>query len=182
MTPRAIATAVLSGALALTTLTACGSASTPAASPGGGASVATTTGVAVTDPWVVVPPTPDTTAAFGTLHNNGSTEVRLVGVDTDVAAMVQVHETITEGNVAHMQEVAGGLAIPAGGTVQLKPGGYHVMLMQLTRPVAEGDSVDLTFRFSDGSTVKVTAPVRARAGMATSSGASATASSTSSMG
>ena len=51
MTPRAIATAVLAGALALTTLTACGSASTPAASPAGGASVAATTGVAVTDPW-----------------------------------------------------------------------------------------------------------------------------------
>jgi len=179
VTPRTIAIAVAVGALAVTALTACGSASTPAASPGGGASVAATTGVEVTDPWVVVPPTPDTTAAFGTLHNNGSTEVRLVGVDTDVAAMVQVHETVTEGNVAHMQEVAGGLAIPAGGTVQLKPGGYHVMLMQLTRTVAEGDSVDLTFTFSDGSAVKVTAPVRARAGMATSSG---TASSMASMG
>ena len=182
MTPRAVAIAAAVGALALTALTACGSASTPAASPGGGSSMAATTGVAVTDPWVVVPPTPDTTAAFGTLHNNGSTEVCLVGVDTDVAAMVQVHETVTEGNVAHMQEVAGGMAIPAGGTVQLKPGGYHVMLMQLTRPVAEGDSVDLTFRFSDGSAVTVTAPVRARAGMATSGGASATTSSMSSMG
>jgi copper(I)-binding protein len=173
VTPRTVASAVLAAALAVTTLTtlttlaACGSASTPAGSPGGGASVAATT---VTEPWVVVPPTPDTTAAFGTLHNTSAAEVRLVGVDTDVAAMVQVHETVTEGNVAHMQEVAGGLAIPAGGTVQLKPGGYHVMLMQLTRPVAEGDSVDLTFRFSDGSAVTVTAPVRARAGMATSSG------------
>ena len=173
MTPRAIAIAAAAGALALTALTACGSASTPAASPGGGSSMAATTGVAVTDPWVVVPPTPDTTAAFGTLHNNGSTEVHLVGVDTDVAAMVQVHETVTEGNVAHMQEVAGGLAIPAGGTVQLKPGGYHVMLMQLTRPVKEGDQVQLTFTFSDGSSVAVTAPVRARAGMASSSASSA---------
>lgn len=172
MTPRTSATAVLAGALALITLTACGSASTPAASPGGEASVAATAGVSVTDPWVVVPPTPDTTAAFGTLRNNGSAEVRLVGVDTDVAAMVQVHETVTQGNVAHMQEVAGGLAIPAGGTVQLKPGGYHVMLMQLTRPVKEGDQVRLTFKFSDGSSVGVTAPVRARAGMASSSASS----------
>ncbi len=168
MTARALATAALAGALALTSLTACGTGSTPSASTSDTTSRGPSATVTVTDPWVVVPPTPDTTAAFATLRNTSGQEVRLVGVDTDLAAMVQVHETVTEGNVAHMQEVAGGLAIPARGTVQLKPGGYHVMLMQLTRPVKEGDQVQLTFRFSDGTTVPVTAPVRARAGMASS--------------
>jgi copper(I)-binding protein len=121
--------------------------------------------VSVSDAWVVLPAAPDVTAAFATVRNDGPEEVRLVGVDSDVAGVTQVHETITEGTVERMQEVSNGIPVPAGQTVQLQPGGYHVMLMRLTRSLAVGDAVDLSFRFSDGSTVVTTAPVRARDGM-----------------
>lgn len=74
---------------------------------------------------------------------------KLVGASSPVAGVVQVHEMTMEGNIMKMRAVAGGLDIPAGQTVELKPGGYHVMLMDLKAPLLKDSSVALTLVFKD---------------------------------
>ncbi|MBK8459981.1 MAG: copper chaperone PCu(A)C [Micropruina sp.] len=101
------------------------------------------------------------TGAFMSLVNPGETEIRLVGASTSVAPMVQIHEMVSVDGAMVMQEATGGVAIPVGGHLHLKPGSYHVMLMMLKAPLAVGDQVPLTLRFSDGSQLEVNAPVKA---------------------
>ncbi|MCA0296424.1 MAG: copper chaperone PCu(A)C [Actinobacteria bacterium] len=100
------------------------------------------------------------TAAFLTIVNPGDADVRLVGADCADAAMVQVHEMVMADDKMVMQEAKDGLFVPAGSHLHLTPGGPHIMLMQLRTGFAVGDQVALTLRFSDGSTLAVTAPVK----------------------
>ena len=90
---------------------------------------------------------------------------KLVSATSPVAGVVEVHEMKMDGNVMKMRAVQGGLDLPAGKAVELKPGGHHVMLMDLKQQVKEGESVPLTLVFEgrDGKreTVQVAAPVRA---------------------
>ncbi len=90
---------------------------------------------------------------------------KLVSAATPVAGIAEVHEMAMEGNVMKMRAVTGGLALPAGQAVELKPGGYHVMLMDLKQQLKEGDtvSVTLTVEGKDGKkeTLEVKAPVKA---------------------
>lgn len=97
-------------------------------------------------------------AAFMTMQNHGNADCHIVGARADVAAMAQLHtHVIDENGVAHMREVADGFRIPAGGEHVLQRGGDHVMLMGLTHPLAQGDVINITFVFEDGteSTVPV---------------------------
>jgi len=73
---------------------------------------------------------------------------RLVRVETPVAGVAEVHEMKMEGDVMRMRALPG-LDLPAGQAVELKPGGYHVMLMDLKAPLAKGASVPLTLVFQD---------------------------------
>jgi periplasmic copper chaperone A len=75
-------------------------------------------------------------------------DLQLVGVATPVAGLAQVHEMRMEGDVMKMRAVDK-LDLPAGKPVELKPGGYHLMLMQLKRPLASGATVPLTLTFRD---------------------------------
>jgi len=89
---------------------------------------------------------------------------RLVGVASPRAGVAEVHEMAMEGNVMKMRAIPA-LDLPAGKAVELKPGGYHVMLMDLKAPLKEGESVPLTLVFEGADrrqeTVEVKAPVRA---------------------
>jgi copper(I)-binding protein len=89
--------------------------------------------------------------------------VKLVGVSSPAAGVAQVHEMKMEGNVMKMQAVPGGLDIPAGKTVELKPGGYHVMLMDLKAALLKDSTVPLTLLFKDAkgaeSKVELKVPV-----------------------
>lgn len=93
--------------------------------------------------------------AFLSLTNNGTKEERLLGASTDVAARVEVHSMSMDGGVMRMRPVKGGIAIPAGQTVTLAPGGYHIMLIGLKRPLALGEMVPMTLRFARAGAVKV---------------------------
>ena len=73
---------------------------------------------------------------------------QLVGVSSPVAGVAEVHEMKMEGDVMKMRAVAG-LDLPAGQAVELKPGGYHVMLMDLKQTLAKDSTVPLTLRFRD---------------------------------
>jgi copper(I)-binding protein len=71
-----------------------------------------------------------------------------------VAGVTEVHEMKMEGNVMKMRALEGGLELPAGKTVELKPGGYHVMLMDLKGPLARDSTVPLTLVFKDAKGVE----------------------------
>lgn len=88
-----------------------------------------------------------TSAAYMVITNKGSEADRLVGAMSDVAEAVEVHQTIKEGDVMRMQPVEGGLEIPAGGSVELKPGGYHIMLIGVKRELKPGDRFSLVLEF-----------------------------------
>ncbi len=88
-----------------------------------------------------------------------------VSVDMSVAMMAQIHETtMKDDGTMGMQEV-NEIALPAGETVSLKPGGYHVMLMNLKAPLDTGSTVTLTLELKSGATVEVDAEVRESTGM-----------------
>lgn len=87
----------------------------------------------------------------------------LIGAESPVAGTVEVHEMRMEGDVMRMRALPR-LALPAGKKVELKPGGYHVMLVDLKKPLAKGDKVPLTLRIEGADkkvqTVEVQAEVR----------------------
>ena len=85
---------------------------------------------------------------------------RLVGVKADLTASAEVHEMKMEKDVMKMQAVKA-LDLPAGQTVALKPGSYHVMLMDLKAPVAQDSQVVLTLLFEDAAGVKTQKEVKA---------------------
>lgn len=107
----------------------------------------------------------DVAGMFAEVTNEGAEAVRLTGGSAAGVGMVQVHEYIKEGTKEVMKEVPGGLEIPAGGTVQLMPGSYHVMLMKVTQDWQPGDEVMVTLDFSNGEQVQVEADVEQREGM-----------------
>lgn len=108
-----------------------------------------------------------TTGAF--MQITASEAARLVAISTPAAGIVEIHEMKMTDGVMKMRAV-GGIDLPAGRTVALKPGGYHVMLMDLKQPLAGGTTVPLTLtletRAGTRSTVEVQASVRALAGAA----------------
>ncbi|RQO56124.1 hypothetical protein DBV14_11495 [Variovorax sp. KBW07] len=96
------------------------------------------------------------------------TGTKLVSIATPAAGVAEVHEMKMEGDTMKMRELASGLDLPAGQTVELKPGGFHVMMMDLKGPLAKGASVPMTLKFEDAKGVKtaldVTLPVGAPEG------------------
>ncbi|NHI20977.1 copper chaperone PCu(A)C [Phycicoccus endophyticus] len=100
------------------------------------------------------------TAMFGTLHNDTGSDITVTAGSSPVAGMVQLHETVkTDSGSMQMQEKPGGFVVPAGGDYTLEPGGDHVMLMDLSAPLANGSQTSVTLTTSAGE-VTVTVPVR----------------------
>lgn len=79
---------------------------------------------------------------------------KLVAVSTPAAGVAEVHEMKMDGDVMKMRAVQGGLDLPAGKAVELKPGGYHVMLMDLKAPLPKDSTVALTLVFKDAKGVE----------------------------
>jgi copper(I)-binding protein len=83
----------------------------------------------------------------------------LVGAVSPVAGVVEIHEMAMEGNVMRMRALPKGLALPAGKAVELKPGGYHVMLMDLKQQLKAGEKVKLDLQFELRDKKRVTQPL-----------------------
>jgi copper(I)-binding protein len=79
---------------------------------------------------------------------------KLVAASSPVAGVTEVHEMKMEGDIMKMKAVAGGLDLPAGKTVELKPGGYHVMLMDLKAVLPKDSTIPLTLVFKDAKGVE----------------------------
>jgi copper(I)-binding protein len=148
-------------------------------SSGGGGSIT------VTEPWARASSMMAAAgAAYMTIENAGSAADALVGAASPAAKTVEVHETVAMesetpaasdgmgmespmpsasgdmgGGVMGMRPIAR-LEIPAGGKVELKPGGYHIMLIDLNQELKAGDKIEITLTFEKAGDVKVTAEVR----------------------
>ena len=117
----------------------------------------------VKDPWVrgTVAQQKATGAFFQITATGGGT---LVSAASPVAGVVEIHEMSMDGNTMKMRALPKGLDLPAGKTMELKPGGYHVMLMDLKAPLKAGESVDISLvvEGKDGKkeTIALKAPVK----------------------
>ena len=105
-------------------------------------------------------PTPvgrHTTGCYLTL--TAAADDRLVGVSSPVAGRAQIHESRMESNMMMMRELKEVLPLPAGQTVELKPGGNHIMLLGVEEPLKSGDRVALTLTFASAPPLEITAEV-----------------------
>jgi len=123
-----------------------------------GASAQNAGGPTIEHPWARATPGQSKTGAAYLTIDGGASADKLVGVSTPVAGKAEVHSSMNEDGVMKMRG-AGELAVPAGRKVELKPGGYHVMLMDLKRPLKAGESFPLTLTFEKAGKREVTVPV-----------------------
>lgn len=98
------------------------------------------------------------TAAYLTIRNTGDQPDQLLSITTPAAGHVETHGMVHEDGVMKMRP-AGPVEIPAGGEIQLAPGGLHIMLMQLNAPLEEGGTLPLTLVFETAGEVTVEAPI-----------------------
>lgn len=122
--------------------------------------------VVIEQPWARATPAGALTgAAYMTLDNKTNIVDRLTSVASDIADKVQIHEMSVVNGVMEMRPLADGLPVPAGGSVVLKPGSYHVMLIGLKKPLTAGETFPLTLTFEKAGNISVTVPVQAMGAM-----------------
>ncbi|HEX7707823.1 MAG TPA: copper chaperone PCu(A)C [Thermoanaerobaculia bacterium] len=110
--------------------------------------------------WIREPnPARDLTAGFMSLTNHGDKEVSLVRAVSDAAKVVELHEMQMADGMMKMRQVER-IAIAPKTTVKLEPGGLHLMLIGLSGPLADGDTVAMTLEFDDGTQAVIEAQVR----------------------
>jgi periplasmic copper chaperone A len=114
----------------------------------------------ITQPWVRATPKGASSAAgYLTVTNNGAAPDRLTCSAGDLAAQCQVHTMSMDNGVMKMRPVEGGLEIKPGETVTLRPGGLHMMFVDLKHPLEAGSEVGATLQFEKAGTLKVELPV-----------------------
>jgi hypothetical protein len=138
-------------------------------------SAAASSSIGITSVWARTSPmVADAGAVYLAITNSGAADDALVGVkvDASVAMSAQMHETVPATNTMPSATTMPGaepmmvmqpvdrIVVPAGGSVALAPGGYHIMLMDLATPLVAGDKVDLTLTFEKSGDKVVTADVR----------------------
>jgi copper(I)-binding protein len=121
--------------------------------PSGGAA-----GIVAADAWARAAATGNS-AAYMTLKNGGAAADRLVKAESDVASAVELHKTTMEGGMMKMAPVDG-IALPAQGQAELKPGGLHVMLIGLKRELKAGEKLKLKLYFEKAGAQEIEAEVR----------------------
>ena len=96
---------------------------------------------------------------FMKIENKGAAD-QLISASSPVAGEVQLHEMAMDGNVMKMRQVKD-IAVPAGGAVELKPGGMHLMFMNIKAPLTAGETVPVKLKFAKAGEVEVKMPVNA---------------------
>lgn len=126
--------------------------------------------IAIDQPWSrATPAGAKVGGGYLRITNNGKETDRLIGGSFPIASRVEVHEMAMEGDVMRMKQVQGGLEIKPGASVELKPGGYHLMFMDLKSPLTEGQTVKGTLVFEKAGAVEVEYSVRGMGGAAPAS-------------
>jgi periplasmic copper chaperone A len=110
----------------------------------------------IVDPWSRATPKGSTVAAgYMKIKNTGSTADRLISGSSDIASKFEVHEMKMENGVAKMRPLKGGLEIKPGDTVELKPGSFHIMFVDLKKPLTAGEHIKATLVFEKAGTVNL---------------------------
>lgn len=118
-------------------------------------------GIVVKEPFSRASPTEITTGgAFMTIRNSGQGTDRLVSASSPAAKTVELHETVNENGVMKMQPRPEGFEIPAGGTLELRPGGKHIMLIDLVAPLEAGQTIEIILNFEKAGPQKIEVPVQ----------------------
>lgn len=128
--------------------------------------------IEIVHPWSrATPQGAKVAAGYLTIRNSGSTADRLVSVTGEIADKAEVHEMkVNESGVMKMSPLKDGLEIPAGGEVELKPGSYHIMFMQIKEPVKQDKPFSGTLTFEKAGAVSVEYSVESMGGTADMSG------------
>jgi copper(I)-binding protein len=110
----------------------------------------------ISDPWSRATPRGATVGGgYLKIVNSGTMPDRLVGGSSEIAASFQIHEMTMERGVAKMRQLKDGLEIKPGQTVEFKPGGFHIMFVNLKKPLNTGDHFTATLMFEKSGTVDV---------------------------
>jgi copper(I)-binding protein len=104
------------------------------------------------------PPGAKVGATYVTIENRGEADDRLVGASSPAAEMMELHETIEKDGVAQMRPLDAP-TIPAGGKLEMRPGGVHLMLMRLSAPLKEGETVPMTLIFERAGEIAIEADI-----------------------
>ncbi|MDX5593120.1 copper chaperone PCu(A)C [Pseudovibrio sp. SPO723] len=116
--------------------------------------------VSISNAWTrATPPKAKAGGGFLTIANDGSQAVVLKSAASDVAKRTEIHEMAVTDGIMKMREMKDGLSIAPGETLELKPGGYHVMFMGIHEAFTEGETVSVTLMFEPGGPVDVQMPV-----------------------
>lgn len=107
----------------------------------------------------LMPPVAQSSAAYMTLKNTADSDINIIGVTTDAAASSDLHAMRMQDGKMVMFALDS-VSIPAHGEFSFAPGGFHIMLMGLSRPLHEGDVVNIVLHLADGGAFTVQAPVR----------------------
>jgi copper(I)-binding protein len=130
------------------------------AAPMKGAATASIGALEITNGFTrAMPPAAKAGGGFISITNTGDEDDRLVTASTPSAGVMELHNMTFENNVMVMRQMKDGIAIPAGETVDLKPGGMHLMFMQVPTPFVEGEKVSVTLVFEKAGEVVVDLPV-----------------------
>ena len=122
--------------------------------------VAATNGVTVENAYArAVPPTARNSGAFMLIRNDSDQDRKVVVAKSDVSEVTELHNHIHDNGVMRMRRVDA-IDVPAHGSVELKPGSYHVMLIDLKHPIKPGEAIHIDLTLDDGSTVPVDLRVR----------------------
>jgi periplasmic copper chaperone A len=110
------------------------------------------------------PPGAKSGGAFFVVENAGATPDKLIRAASPAAGSAEIHQMAMDGGVMKMR-AAPGLDVPPGGKLELKPGGYHVMLLDLKQPLKVGDKVPLTLTFQNAGSIDISIDVEAMGSM-----------------
>jgi copper(I)-binding protein len=116
--------------------------------------------ILIKDPWVrEVPPVSRMSAAFMTIINRGDATDRLIGVSSEISRKAEIHTMIHDKGMMKMRKIKE-VTIRPGEEVTLKPGGLHIMLIGLKKPLREGERIIIKLHFEESGTITLEAPVR----------------------
>jgi hypothetical protein len=115
--------------------------------------------IVIKDQWIRPSAEKMGTALYFTLENNGSEADTLYAVETDIAKMVQIHETYSNGDVTGMREI-GKIIIKPESSVKLEPGGMHIMVMRLKRDINKGDEIEFILHFRKAGEISIIAKAK----------------------
>lgn len=117
--------------------------------------------VVVEGAWVgEVPPSSPVAAAYMTIKNEGTADDRLLSVTSSISGNTMIHQTVVDEEGVASMNMIDALVIPAGEGVVLKPGGTHIMLMDLKEPVTGKGKIELDLKFENAGEMIIEAPVK----------------------